>query len=151
MDWTSFLPPFFGVIAAFTLQWFASYLNNRRTRKTLLIQLHAELKLARDRLSESVGHTLSIASWRLAINSGRAMLLPLVVLDKINLCYSWLEYYDSEIRLVRQGASSSGAPDHEGKSRRASVRWKQAAKMEKHMIETIDSLFEEAFWPKESL
>jgi hypothetical protein len=151
MDWTSFLPPFFGVIAAFVLQWFASYLNNRRTREALLVQLHAELKLARSRLLESIGHTVPMASWSLAINSGRAMLLPQIVLDKINLCDSWLEYYDSEIRLVRQGASSSGAPDHEAKSRRASIRWKQAVKMQKHMIETIDSLFEEDFWPKECL
>lgn len=155
LDWTSFLPPFFGVIAAFIMQWFANYLNSRRMKKALLIRLRAELKLAKDRLSENVGHTVPMASWKLAINSGRAMLLPHGVLDKINDIYFALENYDYEIKLVRgfseSARSSEGAPDHTAKSRLASVRWKQAVKMQEDMASAIDSLLKEDFWPKESL
>jgi hypothetical protein len=152
MDWTSFLPPFFGVVAAFLLQWTASYLNNMRTKKALLIRLRIELKMARDRLSEGVGHTVPMASWKLAVNSGRAMLLPHKMLDKIHGIYFALENYDYEIKLMRgfseNARSSEGSPDHEAKQKLAQHRWNQAVNMQKNMVKAIDALLNEDFWPK---
>jgi len=153
MDWTSFLPPFFGVIAAFLLQWVVSYIKDKRTIKSLLRRLHAELTQARDRLSKARGHTAPMASWKLAINSGRALLLPHKVLDKIYNIYFALENYDYEIKLVRgfseSARSSRGSPDQSAKSVLASVRWNQAEEMQKSLVAAIDSLLKEDFWPKD--
>ena len=152
--WFPFVPPFFGVLAAFLLERCVSSVRDCRTKKVLLRRLHLELRQARDRLSKLLGHTVPMTSWKLAIYSGRALLLPHETLDKISSLYFDLENYDYEIKLVRgfseSARASVGSPDHEAKQKLAEVRWDQAVQMQKSLIDAIDLLLKEDFWPKDT-
>ena len=151
--WFPFLPTFLGVLAAFLLRWLADRLAGHRARTALLKALRVELQQARERLSKLVGHTVPTDSWKLAIHSGRALLLKHEVLDKIGKMYFELENYDYEIKLMRgfseDARKSVGMPDQAAKQALAGVRWEQAVKMQKGLIEAIDRLFEQDFWPKD--
>lgn len=150
--WFPFLPTFLGVLAAFLFRWLADRLGDYRARTALLKALRVELQQARERLGKLVGHTVPTDSWKLAIHSGRALLLKHEVLDKIGKVYFALENYDYEIKLVRgfseDARKSVGMPDQAAKEALAGVRWEQAVEMQKSLIKTIDGLLEQGFWPK---
>jgi hypothetical protein len=122
-------------------------------RTALLKALRVELQQAKERLSRLVGHTVPTDSWKLAIYSGRALLLKYEIFDKIGKMYFELENYDYEIKLVRgfseDARKSVGMPDHMAKETLAGVRWEQAVKMQKSLVEAIDRLLERDFWPKD--
>jgi hypothetical protein len=151
--WFPFLPTFFGVLAAFLFRWLADRLADYRARTALLKALRVELRQARERLSELVGHTVPTDSWKLAIYSGRALLLKHEVFDEMGKMYFALENYDYEIKLVRgfseDARKSVGMSDQAAKEALAGARWEQAVKMQKSLIEAIDRLLERDFWPKD--
>jgi hypothetical protein len=120
-------------------------------RTALLKALRVELQQAKERLSKLVGHTVPTDSWKLAIYSGRALLLKHEIFDKIGKIYFELENYDYEIKLVRgfseDARKSVGMPDQAARETLAGVRWEYAVKMQKSLIEAIDRLLERDFWP----
>jgi hypothetical protein len=149
MDFGSFLPPFFGVLSAFGLNYLYSWAKDLRTKGTLLKGIRAELEQARDRLRELQGKTVPMDSWRLAIHSGRALLLDHEILSRISKMYFAMDNYTYEIKLVRQfseQARQAVGEEQQAKTSLASIRWNQSVEMQKNLAKAIDDLLKEDFW-----
>jgi hypothetical protein len=69
MEWESFLPPFFGVLAAFVLQWVAKRYDKRRNRLTFLDEVKKELQKCSELLTGG-GNLLPIDMWGAGKASG---------------------------------------------------------------------------------
>jgi hypothetical protein len=150
MDLLSFLPPFFGVLAAFGLERLWTCIGNRNARGDLLKGLKEELEQTKTRLDELQGKLVPRDNWISAINSGRAMLLKYEIRSRISNVYFALDTYNYEIRLVRQfneqARQAVGAPDQDAKAKLAAVRWKQAVEMQKNHSLAVEALLKEDFW-----
>jgi hypothetical protein len=88
-------------------------------------------------------------SWRLAIHSGRALLLDHEILSRISKMYFAMDNYTYEIKLVRQfseQARQAVGEEQQAKTSLASIRWNQSVEMQKNLAKAIDDLLKEDFW-----
>ena len=149
MDFGSFLPPFFGVLSAFGLNYLYSWIKDSGTKRALLRALKAELEQARDRLREEQGKSVPMDNWQLAVHSGRALLLKHEVFSRIGKMYFAVDNYTYEIKLVRQfseRARQAVGEEQHAKQALASARWNQSVNMQRDLSKAIDDLLKESFW-----
>jgi hypothetical protein len=75
MDWLQFLPPFFGVLAAFLIQRIWSWFEDRDNKKKLLQGIKKELERCSE-LLVGKGNIVPTDLWKSGVSSGSLKLIP---------------------------------------------------------------------------
>lgn len=101
MDLESFLPPFFGVLAAFGLNYLYSYFKDLRVRRDLLRGIKTELEQNKELLNGK-GNLLQRQNWDSAIYSGNAMLVRHEVRSRLGQIYFRISNHNYEAQIVRK-------------------------------------------------
>jgi hypothetical protein len=100
MDWVSFLPPFFGVLAAFLIQRGWSWIEDRRGRKKLLQGIKKELKHCSD-LLVGKGNLVPTDMWKSGVSSGLMKLVPYDLKMELASIYFAIDCHNHEAERVR--------------------------------------------------
>jgi hypothetical protein len=100
MDWTSFLPPFFGVLAAFFLQWLGRMYDKRKDRQQFLGEVKTELGSC-SQLLTGKGNLLPVDMWESGKASGFLSLIHHKVKIKLAAVYFSIECHNYEAEKVR--------------------------------------------------
>ena len=100
MDWTSFLPPFFGVLAAFFLQWLGRRYDKRKDRRQFLREIKTELGFC-SQLLTGQGNLLPFDVWESGKVSGFLSLVSHNVRVKLAAVYFRVECHNYEAKKVR--------------------------------------------------
>ncbi len=101
MDWESFLPPFFGVIAAFAVQWLGKKYDRRKDRRKFLLEIKEELESCYD-LLKGHGNRVPIDMWE----SGKAVGILSLIRHEIKIqlaeVYFKIQCHNYEAEKVRE-------------------------------------------------
>jgi len=103
MDWFSFLPPFFGVLAAFGLDRLVEWVRKYLSRRNLLRDLREELGETGNKLT-GAGSLLYPDIWDSAISSGQIRLLKSEQIRKLARVYSFIKGTEYEATRLRDAA-----------------------------------------------
>ncbi len=101
MDWASFIPPFFGVLAAFLLQWVAKKYEKRHDRTRFLKEIKKELETCSNSLGGRFAYLLPIDMWESGKASGDLGLIPFEVKIQLNTVYFSIKCHNYEAEKVR--------------------------------------------------
>lgn len=101
MDWESFLPPFFGVLAAFLIQRGWSWIEDRRSKKKLLQDIKKELKSCSDKLIGQ-GNLVPTDMWKAGVSSGVLRLIPHDRKMELASIYFRIDCHNFESEKVRE-------------------------------------------------
>ena len=104
MDWQSFVPffaSFFGVLAAFILQWLGRRNEKEIDRKQFVQEIRNELQSCSQRLTED-GNLLPRDMWESGKASGWLSLIPHEVKTQLASIYFRIECHNYEAEKVRQ-------------------------------------------------
>jgi hypothetical protein len=101
MDWESFLPPFFGVLAAFLIQRVWSWFEDRGSRKKLLKGIKQELESCSEKLIGE-GNLLPTDIWKSGVSSGSLKLIPHDLKTEFAKIYFRIECHNFEAEKVRE-------------------------------------------------
>lgn len=106
MDWEPFLPfvpTFFGVLAAFGLQWLAKRYDKRKDRQQFLQEVRKELESC-SKLLTGEGHLLPTDMWESGKASGWLSLVKHEVKTKFASIYFRIECHNYEANRVRDAS-----------------------------------------------
>jgi len=101
VDWLSFLPPFFGVLAAFVLQWLGKKYERRRDRKQFLQEIKKELEACYQFL-KGQGNLLPIDMWESGKASGFLSLIRHEIKVQLAAVYFRIECHNYEAEKLRE-------------------------------------------------
>lgn len=97
MDWEAFLPPlggsFFGVIAAFGLNYVYQSYNNRRDKIKYINMIGSEIDMCISVLELDIVQLLPVDRWTSAVNSGALKLFE-VDIELKSLCIDYYRIFD---------------------------------------------------------
>jgi len=117
MDWLQFLPSFFGVLAAFGLNRYWSWIEDGRSRKKLYRDIKRELEqcsvilqgIERYLVKESdydiylqKGNLLPMDIWKSGVSSGSLRLIPYDHKTKFAEIYFRIESHNNDAEKVRE-------------------------------------------------
>jgi hypothetical protein len=100
MEWESFLPPFFGVLAAFALQWLAKRYDKRKDRQKFLGEVKKELEDC-SRLLTGEGNLMPIDMWEAGKASGFLSLVKRETKFTLAPIYFRIQCHNYESEKVR--------------------------------------------------
>lgn len=100
MVWSSFLPPFFGVLVAFGLERLWKRHENCGERQKFLQDIQRELRICSE-LLVGEGNLCPIAMWKSGISSGTIRLIPSETRNELASVYFSLECHNYEAEKVR--------------------------------------------------
>jgi len=100
LEWDSFLPPFFGVLAAFLIQRAWASLENGSSKKKLLKDIKKELKSCSDGLVGQ-GNLVPTDLWKSAVSSGSLKLIPHDCKFELASIYFRIDCHNYEAEKVR--------------------------------------------------
>ena len=101
MEWESFLPPFFGVIAAFVVQWLGRRYDRRKDRRQFLQEIRKELESCYQFL-KGQGNLLPIDMWESGKASGFLSLIRHEIKIQLAAIYFRIECHNYEAEKVRE-------------------------------------------------
>jgi len=100
MDWLPFLPPFFGVLAAFLIQRAWSWNEDQSSKKKLLKDIRKELTSCSERLVGQ-GNLVPTDIWKSAVSSGTLKVIPHDRKSELASIYFKIECHNYEAEKVR--------------------------------------------------
>jgi hypothetical protein len=100
MEWESFVPPFFGVLAAFVLQWAAKSYERSKDREQFLHEIKKELESC-SKLLTGAGQLLPIDIWDYGKASDLLRLIPREARTQLAGLYYGIQCYNYEATKVR--------------------------------------------------